>query len=113
MDVHLDLWRRGKQRELKRYELLRSGHAPDKLPIGHPYVFQNDGEFIAGYLEMFFRNPHYFAAQNEDLYQSFSQCLRQDPRRYWREDFPYYVKQNRDYYAKQRPPRPGLTIPRW
>jgi hypothetical protein len=112
MDTHIDLWRRGKQRELKRYEILRAGQTPDKLPIGHPYVFQNDGEFIAGYLEMFFRNPHYFAAQNEDLYRAFSLCLKQDPRTYWREDFAYYVRQNRDYYAKQRPPKPGLTIPR-
>ena len=82
-------------------------------PIGHPYVFQNNGEFIAGYLEMFFRNPHYFAAQNTELFQAFAQCLGQDPRNYWQEDFPYYVKQNRTYYLSgQRPPAPGIGIPK-
>ena len=110
MDEHLDLFRRGKQLELERSEALRSGRG-GTFPIGHPYVFQNDGEFIAGYLEMFFRNPHYFAAQNPDLYQAFAQCLKQDPRQYWKADFPYYVQQNRNYYARQRPPKPGLTIP--
>jgi hypothetical protein len=113
MDGVIDLFRRGKKLELERYEALCKGKQTDALPIGHPYVFQNNGEFIAGYLEMFFRNPHTFAAQNADLYEAFSQCLLQDPRQYWREDFPYYVKQNRDYYLKpgQRPPKPGITIP--
>ncbi|HVU12756.1 MAG TPA: zinc-dependent peptidase [Phototrophicaceae bacterium] len=112
MDGVIDLFRRGKQLELKRYQQFQIGRG-DTVPIGHPYVFQNDGEFIAGYLEMFFRNPHYFAAQNSDLFQAFAQCLGQDPRQYWKVDFPYYVQQNRDYYLKsgQRPPRPGITIP--
>ncbi len=111
MDEQIELWQRGKRLELERSEALRLHGKSDAPPIGHPYVFQNNGEFIAGYLEMFFRNPHYFAAQNPDLYQAFAQCLKQDPRRYWREDFPYYVRQNRDYYTRQRPPKPGITIP--
>ncbi|MBI1258909.1 MAG: hypothetical protein GC204_15675 [Chloroflexi bacterium] len=110
MDEFIDLFRRGKQLELERCEALRSGHG-ETYPIGHPYVFQNDGEFIAGYLEMFFRNPHYFAAQNPDLYQAFALCLKQDPRQYWKVDFPFYVQQNRDFYARQRPPKPGITLP--
>ncbi len=112
MDGVIELFRRGKRLELQRYQQLHIGRG-DELPIGHPYVFQNNGEFIAGYLEMFFRNPHYFAAQNADLFQAFAQCLLQDPRQYWKEDFPYYVQQNRDYYLKsgQRPPKPGITIP--
>jgi hypothetical protein len=61
---------------------------------------------------MFFRNPQYFATQNEPLYQAFAHCLRQDPRQYWQEDFPYYVNQNRTYYLSgQRPPKPGITLP--
>jgi hypothetical protein len=111
MESVLDLYRYGKKLELERYEALRRGERPDKLPIGHPYVFQNDGEFAAGYLEMFFRNPHYFAHLNEDLFQAFAQCLKQDPRAYWREDFPFYIQQNKDYYAEYRPPKPGITIP--
>ncbi len=50
----------GKSLELERYLALyhRKFKRGNKLPIGHPYVFQNDGEFIAGYFEMFFRNPN-------------------------------------------------------
>lgn len=111
MSERIDVYRRGKRLELERYEALCAGLRPEKLPFGHPYVFQNDGEFAAGYLEMFFRSPHYFADLNADLYQAFAQCLKQDPRDYWREDFPFYIKQNRDYYASQRPPKPGIGIP--
>lgn len=104
----------GKGIELERYlKLHRAGYNPgDSLPIGHPYVFQNDTEFIAGYLEMFFRNPHYFASQNPDLFEGFSLAFRQDSRRAWEVDYPYYVEANRGYYLKpgQRPPRPGLTL---
>ena len=111
MDAFIDLFRRGKKLELERSQQLRQTGKTDVLPIGHPYVFQNDGEFIAGYLEMFFRNPHTFAAQNDDLYQAFARCLKQDPRQYWKEDFPFYIQQNRNYYASQRPPKPGITLP--
>ena len=111
MDEFVDDFRAGKTLELQRYERIRQGHT-DVLPIGHPYVFQNDGEFIAGYLEMFFRNPHYFAAQNPMLYEAFSHCLRQDPRQYWQQDFSYYVDQNRTYYLSGKQPlKPGITLP--
>src|SRR6185503_2622015 len=47
------LFLRGKRLELERYlHRSRSRDAGDRLPIGHPYVFQNDTEFIAGYFEM-------------------------------------------------------------
>ena len=107
------LFRKGKRIELERYLNWQRGTAKsdDPLPIGHPYVFQNDGEFIAGYFEMFFRNPHYFAELNPDLYAAFSNLFRQDPRTYWREDFLFYIQQNRDFYLSgKRPPAPNLTI---
>lgn len=104
----------GKRLELERY-LLRYQHKAkpsDPLPIGHPYVFQNDGEFAAGYFEMFFRNPHYFAQQNSDLFQSYIELFRYDPRGAWKEDFPFYVNQNRSFYLSgERPWRPGITVP--
>lgn len=112
MDGGIDLFRRGKALEIERYERQSQHPGSEPFPVGHPYVFQNDGEFIAGYLEMFFRNPHTFAAQNPDLFQAFAQCLGQDPRRYWREDFPFYVEQNREFYLSgQRLRRHGLTLP--
>ncbi|HYN87364.1 MAG TPA: zinc-dependent peptidase, partial [Ardenticatenaceae bacterium] len=109
------LFVQGKRLELERYLRLWHGRGTPStpLPIGSPYVFQNDSEFLAGYLELFFRNPHYFAAQNPDLYQAFVSLFRQDPRRSWVEDFPFYVEENRDFYlrAPRRPPPPGLFLP--
>jgi len=74
----------------------------DPLSIGHPYVFQNDTEFIAGHFEMFFRNPHYFAHMNPDLYQGFALLFRQDPREAWEQDFPFYIQQNRGFLSEER-----------
>jgi hypothetical protein len=104
----------GKRLELERYLGLRRETAQpgNPVPVGHPYVFQNDGEFIAGYLEMFFRNPHYFAAQNYDLHQAFVELFGYDPREAWDEDFTFYVDQNRKFYLSgQQPAPPNLTIP--
>jgi hypothetical protein len=109
------LFLKGKRLELERYLrhhdtlTIPPGEPP---PIGHPYVFQNDTEFIAGYLEMFFRNPHAFAEQNPDLYEGFMELFRQDPRRAWAADFSYYIDENRRFYASgQRAWAPGLSVP--
>jgi hypothetical protein len=107
------LFLKGKQLELDRYLLRYRGQAKadDPLPIGHPYVFQNDTEFAAGYFEMFFRNPNYFAAQNADLYQAYVELFGYDPRQAWKEDFPFYVNENRNFYltSGQKPWKPNLT----
>jgi Mlc titration factor MtfA (ptsG expression regulator) len=108
-----ELFMKGKALEMERYAYLQERDYSDDtpLPIGHPYVFQNNTEFIAGYFEMFFRNPHYFAEQNPDLYDSFVLTFGQDPRKVWIEDFPFYIQQNQGFYqGGQRPPRHGLTI---
>lgn len=110
-----ELFIRGKRIELERYLARYSSKAQtsDPLPIGHPYVFQNDAEFAAGYFEMFFRNPHYFAGQNPDLFQSYVELFRYDARRAWKQDFPFYINQNRHFYLSgmERPWKPGVTIP--
>jgi Mlc titration factor MtfA (ptsG expression regulator) len=75
-------------------------------------VFQNNGEFVAGYLEGFFRNPNYMSAQNPDLFSAYQELFGYDPRRAWKQDYPNYVKKNRDFYSKgEKPPKAGLTIP--
>ncbi len=105
----------GKQLEQQRYMAFQNGQARpnDPVPVGHPYVFQTDGEFIAGFLEMFFRNPNYFAAQNPQLFQGFAELLHQDPRRYWPEDFSFYVTENRKaYLGGERPHPQNISIPR-
>jgi hypothetical protein len=105
---------KGKAVEMERYQKLHEkGYEPDDLlPIGHPYVFQNNTEFVAGYFEMFFRNPHYFGAQNPDLYQGFVLAFGQDPRDAWIADFPFYINSNQDFYKSgQRPHTSGLTLP--
>ena len=110
-----ELFIKGKQIELERYLLqYRYKSKPrDPLPIGHPYVFQNDTEFAAGYFEMFFRNPHYFAEQNPDLFQSYVKLFRYDTRRAWKHDFPFYINENREFYLSsgERPWKPGVTLP--
>jgi hypothetical protein len=109
------LFLKGKRLELERYLRHHGGAAlvpGEPPPIGHPYVFQNDTEFIAGYLEMFFRNPHAFAEQNPDLYEGFMELFRQDPRRAWAADFLFYIDENRKFYASgQRAWAPGLSVP--
>ena len=110
-----ELFIRGKRIELERYLLqYRNKSKPrDPLPIGHPYVFQNDAEFAAGYFEMFFRNPHYFSEQNPDLFQSYVELFQYDTRRAWKQDFPFYINENRNFYLSrgERPWKPGITIP--
>jgi hypothetical protein len=104
---------RGKQLEMSRYErvCLQQRDSAEE-PLGHPYVFQNDGEFLAGYLEMFFRNPHAFAARNPSLYAAFANLFGQDPRRWRASDFPFYLEQNRAFYSSGSVPAPhGLSLP--
>src|SRR5262249_49914517 len=97
--------------------LFSNGHAHlgDPMPIGSPRVFQCDHDFIAGYLEMFFRTPHYFAAQNSTLYEAFCILLHQDPREYLPYDFSQYVDHNRAAYAASVDlPPVGITVsPFW
>lgn len=107
-----DLFIKGKRLELDRYLALERGDLTQPQPIGHPYVFQNDGEFLAGYLEMFFRNPHYFAKQNIDLFNAYVELFGYDTRQVWIKDFPHYVNANRSFYLSgQKPPKTKLTIP--
>jgi hypothetical protein len=106
---------KGKKIERDRYMARYLGYAAptDPFPIGHPYVFQNDTEFIAGYFEMFFRNPNYFASLNPDLFESFVELFGWDTRTAWPKDFPFYVEGNRRFYLSgERPWQPGLTLPK-
>jgi hypothetical protein len=107
------LFLRGKRLELERYQAAcarRPGPA-DPLPVGHPYVFQNDTEFCAGYFEMFFRNPHHLAAHNPDLHAAYAALFGYDPRRCWPQDFPFYIEQNQAFYRSgQRPWPAGITV---
>jgi hypothetical protein len=108
------LFSRGKQMERDRYVSRQNrANRPDQpMPIGHPYVFQNNTEFIAGYLEMFFRNPHYFASLNPDLYNAFALLLKQDTRQAWTSDFDLYIQQNQGFYRSgQTPPPTRITVP--
>ncbi|MFN8505261.1 hypothetical protein [Kouleothrix sp.] len=106
-----ELFLAGKRTELERYNRRRAGASGDAdLPIGHPYVFQNDTEFIAGYLELFLRSPHAFAAMNPTLFGGLAALLGYDPRGAWAADFRFYIDENRRYYlGGQQPPPAGLT----
>lgn len=104
----------GKRLELERYNRVRFNSPKDKydMPIGHPYVFQNDGEFIAGYLEMFFRNPFYFGEMNPTLYESLTLLFKQDPREYVKRDYDGYINKNRQVYIGRSHtiPKAGLRV---
>jgi hypothetical protein len=107
-----ELFLKGKRIERDRYLARHTGDSSQPMPIGHPYVFQNDGEFLAGYLEMFFRNPHYFADQNPDLFEAYTELFGYDTRHAWMSDFPHYINANRSFYESgQAPPSSGLKIP--
>jgi hypothetical protein len=106
-----ELFLRGKQIELARYQAVLNGEASGVLPIGHPYVFQNDTEFCAGYFEMFFRNPHYMAALNPHLHNAYKTLLGYDAREVWEQDFDFYIIANREFYLSGQTPWPThLTI---
>ncbi len=107
-----ELFLAGKQLEMDRYLARHLGSNNLPRPIGSPYVFQNNTEFCAGYLESFFRNPNFFARQNEVLYAGFTELFNYDPRQAWEVDFMGYVERNNEYYLSgQIPPKHGLTIP--
>lgn len=101
----------GKRVEGERYRRCRRGDDAEP-PVGHPYVFQSDGEFVAGHLELFFRTPHYFGAQSPILYGSLVSLLGQDPRRALARDFAFYVQENRKAYAPGHGTlaAPGITV---
>lgn len=107
-----ELFLRGKQLELARYQAVLSRDLSGVLPIGHPYVFQNDTEFCAGYFEMFFRNPHYFNSLNPDLHNAYITLLGYDPGVIWERDFDFYIRANREFYLSGQTPWPThLTLP--
>jgi hypothetical protein len=108
------LFLRGKRLELARYQTycqqlhsvdlhpLASPITEGELPVGYPYAFDGDDEFIAYYLQMFLRCPHYFATQNPDLYKAFALLFNQDPRKFWTQDYRFYIQQNRMFYLSAR-----------
>jgi hypothetical protein len=105
----------GKQLEHDRYVARYAGYAApsDPQPLGHPYVFQTDSEFIAGYLEMFYRNPNAFAQVNPALFKAFELLFGWDTRTAWPKDFPFYVTENKRFYnSGERPWPPGISVPR-
>lgn len=107
-----ELFLRGKHIELARYQAVLTGDLGGVLPIGHPYVFQNDTEFCAGYFEMFFRNPHYLASLNPDLHNAYKTLLAYDTCKVWEKDFDFYINTNREFYLSGQTPWPThLTIP--
>ena len=106
------LFLEGKRMEKERYQAWSSsaGAGRGPMPLGSPYVFQSDSEFIAGYFEMFFRNPDAFADKNITLYRAFERLFGWDPRQAWEQDFNAYVRSNQLAYESGKPLKTtGLT----
>ena len=98
--AHQSAWRRAKRDEVQQYEQYRTNSAIiGRAPLGHPYVFQTDGEFLAGYWEMFWRNPNAFARTAPELYLALTQYVNHDPRAYTT-DYRGYVEGNAAFYAR-------------
>lgn len=85
------------------------GRAPadGRHPLGHPYVFQTDGEFLAGYWEMFWRNPHSMASACPALYATWCDYTQCDPRTALSNDYMGYVEGNRAFYRSGERPWPS------
>ena len=98
-DVQRLAWQSGKRVEVQHYRRYQeAGRVIDSAPLGHPYVFQTDGEFLAGSWEMFWRNPHAFAEHSPVLYAGLVSYVGHDPRVYTT-DYSGYVTGNRAFYA--------------
>lgn len=85
------------------------GRAPadGSHPLGHPYVFQTDGEFLAGYWEMFWRNPHSMADTCPALFAAWCDYTQCDPRAALAHDYMGYVDGNRAFYRSGERPWPS------
>gem|GEM_PF-1270913 len=78
-----------------------------QMPLGHPYVFQTDGEFLAGYWEMFWRNPHSMARISPQLFMALCRYTRQDPRQFVTTDYTGYLQDNIAFYQSGARPWPS------
>lgn len=100
---------RAKASEHACYMAHYHGRAPSdgSHPLGHPYVFQTDGEFLAGYWEMFWRNPHTMAQVCPALFTAWCDYTACDPRIALPHDFLWYVDGNRTFYQSGERPWPS------
>ena len=99
----------GKRAEYRCYQAWYHGRPPQdgQMPLGHPYVFQTDGEFLAGHWEMFWRNPHSMATTSPQLFAALCRYTRQDPRQFVTTDYLGYVRGNREFYQSGERPWPS------
>lgn len=107
-DDEMNAWQRAKQLEVQCYTAWyhRRPPASGQMPLGHPYVFQNDGEFLAGHWEMFWRNPHAMAQRTPHLFAAFERYTNQDPRTWLSHDYTGYVEGNTAFYRSGQQPWP-------
>ena len=99
----------GKHAEYHCYQAWYHQRPPldGQMPLGHPYVFQTDGEFLAGYWEMFWRNPHRMATTSPQLFVALCGYTRQDPRQFVTTDYLGYVHGNIAFYQSGERPWPS------
>jgi hypothetical protein len=99
----------GKRAEYHCYQAWYHGRPPSdgRMPLGHPYVFQSDGEFLAGYWEMFWRNPHTMATVSPQLFAAWCAYTGSDPRQFIATDYTGYVRGNREFYQSGERPWPS------
>lgn len=108
-DDVLPMWQKAKYREVQCYTAWYHQRPPSdgQMPLGHPYVFQNDGEFLAGHWEMFWRNPYAMAQQTPYLFDALKSYVNQDPRDSLTHDYLGYIEGNRAFYQSGQRPWPA------
>jgi len=93
-------WYRAKRHEVTTYQDWQAHHDATNIPFGHPYVFQTDGEFLAGYWELFWRSPRLLQQHAPDLYAVFFDYVQFDVQRNQPADYTGYHTANQRCYAQ-------------
>jgi hypothetical protein len=92
-------WYRAKQQEVTTYQYWQAHHDTSQIPFGHPYVFQTDGEFLAGYWELFWRSPRLLQLHVPELYAVLHEYVQFDVQRNQPADYTGYHVANQQSYA--------------
>lgn len=93
-------WYQAKRHEVTTYQHWQAHRDATTVPFGHPYVFQTDGEFLAGYWELFWRSPRLLQQHAPDVYAVFAEYVQFDVQRNQPADYTGYHVANQQCYAR-------------
>lgn len=91
-------WYRAKRQEVTTYQYWQAHPEATHVPFGHPYVFQTDGEFLAGYWELFWRSPQLLHHHVPELYAVLQDYVQFEAQRNQPVDYTGYHEANQQCY---------------